>query len=174
MDELKAHIRSVPDFPKKGIVFRDITTLLKDKAAFHKAVDALAEPFVDERVDQVVAVEARGFILGGAVAYKLGTGFVPVRKAGKLPAETLERTYELEYGTDTLAMHRDAIKSGDRVLMLDDLLATGGTMAAACQMVEEAGGEVVGCAFLVELSFLRGRQALASYRVVSLIDYESE
>ncbi len=174
MDELKRHIRSVPDFPKNGIVFRDITTLLKDGAALRDAVDALVAPFADEGIELVVGIEARGFILGGAAACKLGAGFVPVRKSGKLPAQTVEKTYELEYGTDALAIHRDAVRPGQRVLMLDDLLATGGTMAASCQMVEELGGEIAACAFLIELSFLNGRDKLRRYRVVSLIDYESE
>jgi len=174
MEDLRRLIRNVPDFPKPGIVFRDITTLLKDARALREAVHALAGPFSGEAVDVVVGVEARGFILGGAVACELGAGFVPVRKSGKLPAETIEKTYELEYGTDTLAMHRDAIQPGQRVLMLDDLLATGGTMAASCEMVEALGGEVVACAFLIELSFLNGREKLRPRRVVSLISYESE
>ena len=172
--DLKDSIRSIPDFPTTGINFRDITTLLKDADAFREAVDALVEPFVGEQIDQVVAAEARGFILGGVAAYKLGAGFVPVRKPGKLPAETVERTYELEYGTDTLTVHRDAIQPGNRVLVLDDLLATGGTVAACCELVESLGGEVVACAFLIELSSLGGRAKLPGRRVVSLIDYESE
>ncbi len=172
--DLKESIRSIPDFPTAGIVFRDITTLLQNPAALQEAVDRLAEAFADDKVDLVVAPEARGFIFGGVVAYRLNAGFVPVRKPGKLPAETLERTYELEYGTDTLTLHRDAIESGDRVLVLDDLLATGGTIRACCDLVEELGGEVVGLGFLIELSFLKGRDLLGGYRVVSLIDYESE
>jgi len=174
MAELSNYIRSIADFPEKGIVFRDITTLLKDGDALRRAVDELAAPFEGDGVDLVVCAEARGFILGGAVACKLGAGFVPVRKAGKLPAETIEETYELEYGTDTVTLHRDAIQPGQRVLMLDDLLATGGTMAACCRMVERLGGRIVGCAFLIELSYLRGREKLGDYPVVSLIDYESE
>jgi len=174
MSDLKRHIRSIPDFPKKGIVFRDITTLLKDAAAFREAVDALVAHFAQDGIELVVGIEARGFILGGAVALELGAGFVPVRKSGKLPAETIQETYALEYGTDTLAMHRDAITPGQRILMLDDLLATGGTMAASCRMVEALGGEVVACAFLIELSYLRGRERLSAYRVLSLVDYESE
>jgi adenine phosphoribosyltransferase len=172
--ELKGFIRSIPDFPKKGIVFRDITTLLKDADAFRKAVDALVEPFAGQHVDLVVAAEARGFIFGGAVAYRLAAGFVPVRKPGKLPAETVQRTYELEYGTDTLTVHRDAIRRGHRVLVLDDLLATGGTVAACCSLVEQLGGQVVGCAFLIELSFLNGRDKLKGRNVFSLIRYASE
>ena len=172
--DLKAYIRSIPGFPKPGIVFRDITTLLKEPAAFRVAVDALAEPFLGERIDLVVAAEARGFIFGGAVACRLGAGFVPVRKPRKLPAEAVQRTYELEYGTDALAVHRDAIKPGQRVLVLDDLLATGGTVAACCDLVEELGGEVVACVFLIELSYLGGRKKLPGRRVLSLIDYPSE
>ncbi len=172
--DLKDHIRSIPDFPTEGIVFRDITTLLRDPHALSEAVEALSEPFAGEGVDLVLAAEARGFIFGGAVACRLGAGFVPVRKPGKLPAETIERSYELEYGTDTLTMHRDAVTPGQRVLLLDDLLATGGTMKACCELVEEAGGQVVGCIFLVELSFLGGRELLKDYKVVSLVDYASE
>ncbi|MGD2174986.1 MAG: adenine phosphoribosyltransferase [Candidatus Brocadiaceae bacterium] len=172
--DLKRRIRSIPNFPTEGIVFRDITTLLKEPEALRAGVEALCEPFAEEQVDQVVAAEARGFIFGGAVACRLGAGFVPVRKPGKLPADAIERTYELEYGTDTLTMHKDAIQPGDRVLVLDDLLATGGTIRACCDLVEELGGEVAGCAFLIELSFLKGREQISEYRVVSVIDYASE
>ncbi len=172
--ELRDYVRSIPGFPTEGIVFRDITTLLKDPAALRAAVDALVAPIAGERIDQVVAAEARGFIFGGAIACRLGAGFVPVRKPGKLPAETVERTYELEYGTDTLAVHRDAIGPGDRVLVLDDLLATGGTAVAICELVEQLGGEVVACLFLIELSYLGGREKLGGRRVISLIDYPSE
>ncbi len=171
---LEDHIRSIPDFPTVGIVFRDITPLCRDGAALRAATEALAEPFAAEQVDAVLAAEARGFIFGGAVAARLGAGFIPVRKPGKLPAETVERTYELEYGTDTLSVHRDAIKPGDRVLVLDDLLATGGTVRACCELVEELGGQVVACAFLIELSYLHGRDRLGERRVVSLIDYPAE
>ena len=174
MQDLKQRIRSIPDFPKRGIMFRDITTLLKDGRALRQAVDGLAVPFAGEGVELVVGMEARGFILGGAVAARLGAGFVPVRKKGKLPAETVEETYELEYGTDTLAMHSDAVRPGQKVLMLDDLLATGGTMAASCRLVEKLGGKIVGCAFLIELSFLKGRDKLRPYRILSLIDYDRE
>ncbi len=172
--DLKRHIRSIPGFPKPGIVFRDITTLCKDASAMEAAVEALSAPFADEKVDLVVAAEARGFIFGGAVACRLGAGFVPVRKPKKLPAETLTKTYVLEYGTDSLAVHRDAIRPGQRVVVIDDLLATGGTVAACCDLVEELGGEVVGCAFLIELSYLGGRKKLAGRRVVALIDYPAE
>jgi len=174
MVDLKQTIRSIPDFPKPGIVFRDITTLLQNPAALRQAVDALAEHFDEGTVDVVVGAEARGFIFGPAVACRLGAGFVPIRKPGKLPYETIQVTYELEYGTDTVEVHKDAISPGQRVLMVDDLLATGGTMAACCKLVEQLGGTIVGCAFVIELSFLRGREKLAGYEVFSLVDYESE
>ena len=174
MDHVKNAIRAVVDFPKPGIVFRDITPVLADPQLLREVVEALAAPYRDQGVALVVGTEARGFILAPAVALRLGAGFVPIRKAGKLPWETYQTTYELEYGTDTLEMHRDAIAPGTRVLMVDDLLATGGTMEACCQMVEKAGGEVVACVFMVELSFLGGRQRLAPRRVVSLVDFASE
>ena len=172
--DLKKFIRDVPGFPKEGIVFRDITPLLRDASALRQAVRELALPFGNAGVELILAAEARGFILGGAVACELGVGFVPVRKTGKLPAETIEQTYELEYGSSTLAMHRDAVVPGQKVLLLDDVLATGGTMAACARMVEALGGKVVGCVFLVELSFLNGREALRSHKVVSLIKYDTE
>ncbi len=143
VSELKNSIRSIPDFPKKGILFRDITTLLKDAQRFKDAVEIIAEKYKEERIDKVIAVEARGFIFGGAIAYKLGAGFIPVRKKGKLPAEVLEATYELEYGTDTLQVHRDAINRGDKVLIVDDLLATGGTAKAVCQLIEKIGARII-------------------------------
>jgi len=174
MTELRNCIRSIRDWPEEGIVFRDITTLLKDADALQQAVQDLSAPFAERDIDQVVGAEARGFILGAAVACEIGAGFVPVRKPGKLPAETIQETYELEYGTDTLTMHKDAIEPGTKVLMLDDLLATGGTMAACCRMVEELGGDIVACRFLIELSFLNGREKLADYEVTSIIDYKSE
>ncbi len=174
MSELAQFIRDLPDFPKPGIVFKDITPLVADPRALRRAVVELAQPFRDAKVDLVVAAEARGFIFGGAVAVELGAGFVPVRKPGKLPAETTAETYELEYGTDTLEMHTDAVKAGDRVLLLDDLLATGGTMAAMASLVEKLGAEVVGIVFLIELAFLNGREKLKDYELVSLITYEAE
>ena len=174
MTDLKQFIRAVPDFPKPGIMFRDVTTLLRNGSALLQAVHALSAPFLHDDVNLVVGVEARGFLFGAAVACRLGAGFSPVRKRGKLPAATIEKSYELEYGTDTLAMHRDAVLPGQRVLMVDDLLATGGTMAATCDMVQELGGEIVGCSFLIELSFLSGRKKLPACRIVSLIDYDSE
>ncbi|MBE3123536.1 MAG: adenine phosphoribosyltransferase [Planctomycetes bacterium] len=172
--DLRSSIRSVPDFPKPGIMFRDITPLLKDPAAFAEAVRRMAEPYGKGSVDVVVGAEARGFILGAPIALALEAGFVPIRKKGKLPAATLAATYDLEYGTDTLEMHTDAVGSAARVLMVDDLLATGGTMAAACEMVVKAGGRIVGVEFLIELSFLNGRAKLAGYPVRSEIVYDSE
>ena len=174
MSNLARFIRDVPDFPKPGIIFKDITPLLADPAAFRQAVDQLAEPFRGAGVEVVVAAEARGFIFGGAVACELGAGFVPVRKPGKLPAETTSETYQLEYGTDTLEIHTDAVRPGQKVLLLDDLLATGGTMAATARLVEKLGAEVVGVAFLIELSFLRGREKLKDYNLITLIQYEAE
>jgi len=174
VDKLKKAIRGIRDFPKKGIVFRDITPVLADPVLLREAVERLAEPFCDERVDIVCGAEARGFLFGPAVAVQLAAGFVPIRKKGKLPSATFQATYDLEYGTDTLEMHRDAIRPGARVLMLDDLLATGGTMKACCDMVKAAGGTVVACAFLVELSFLRGRDKLAPHPTFALVDYASE
>jgi len=172
--DLKSHIRSIPDWPKDGVVFRDITTLLQDPDALQAAVNALVEQIGDTDIDLVVAPEARGFILGGAVACRLGAGFVPVRKPGKLPAEIAQKAYDLEYGSNTVAIHRDAVRPGQRVLLLDDLLATGGTARACCELVEELGGRVVGCVFLIELSFLPGRQTLEGYPVSAVIDYTSE
>ena len=174
MSNLAQFIRDVPGFPKPGVVFKDITPLVADPGALRRAVAQLADPFRDARVDLVVAAEARGFIFGAAVACELGAGFVPVRKPGKLPAETTAEDYELEYGTDTLEIHTDAIQPGDRVLLLDDLLATGGTMAAMAALVEKLGGEVVGIAFLIELAFLGGREKLKGRNLVTLITYESE
>lgn len=173
-DSLKKAIRSVPDFPKKGIVFRDITTLLKNPVAFNLAADLLYERFKDARIAKVVSAESRGYILGSVLAYRLHAGFVPVRKPGKLPAETIREEYKLEYGSDVLEMHTDAVQKGERVLVHDDLLATGGTIEATCKLVERAGGMIVGLAFLIELDFLKGRDRLKQYDVFSLIRYESE
>lgn len=172
--DLKDYIRTVPDFPKKGIMFRDVTTLLKDGRALNYAVDRLYEISKDRGITKVVGIESRGFILGAALALKLNAGFVPVRKPGKLPAEKLAETYELEYGSDTIEIHKDAIQKGDIVLMHDDLLATGGTMEAACKLVEKLGGKIVQISFLIELSFLKGRDKLSGYEIHSLIDYDSE
>ena len=172
--DLRSHIRDIPDYPKPGIVFRDITPLLLDPTALDAAVSGLVERVGAREVDFVVAAEARGFILGGALARQIGAGFVPARKPGKLPHETVSAEYILEYGVDALEMHADALADGARVLVHDDLLATGGTAKALCELVEGAGAVVVACAFLVELSFLPGREALAAYDVQSLITYESE
>jgi adenine phosphoribosyltransferase len=170
--ELRSKIRDIKDFPTEGILFKDITTLLKDARAFRAVVDQLATNYIQSRVEIVVGIESRGFIFGGAVAHELGAGFVPVRKLGKLPAKTIEVEYELEYGRDALAMHEDAIAPGQRVLVVDDLLATGGTMAATLRLVQQCGGVVVGVAFLIELAFLHGRAKLKDYPVTSLIAYD--
>ena len=172
--DLRSKIRSIPDFPKKGIVFRDITTLLKDPAALAEALDRFTDRCATLDIQKVVCIESRGFILGGALAQRLNAGFVPVRKPGKLPAETIREEYELEYGTDALEIHRDAIQPGDRVLVHDDLLATGGTAVAACKLVESLGGKILCLGFLVELSFLNGRERLEGYDTFSLIDYAEE
>jgi adenine phosphoribosyltransferase len=171
---LESSIRSIPDFPKQGILFRDITTLLKDKKAFKHAIDALVAKFRKKKIDAVVAVEARGFILGGAIAHKLGAGFIPVRKKGKLPWRTKSVTYALEYGTDTLEIHEDALKQGVRVLIVDDLLATGGTVKAVTELVESQGAKIVGIAFVIELVDLSGRSKLSKYSVVSLVKFQGE
>lgn len=173
MNDLKKLIREVPDFPKAGINFYDITTLLKHPEGLRQTVDALAAEYEGEKVDAVIGVEARGFIFAPALAYHLGTGFVPVRKPKKLPAECASISYDLEYGQDTLEIHRDAIGNGHRVIIADDLLATGGTAKAVCNLVEELGGTVAGLVFVVELEFLPGRQKLEGYDVRSLIKYQS-
>lgn len=166
---LRDTLRKIPDFPKLGILFIDVTTLFKDGKAFQVAIDELAQKFAGEKIDLIVSPEARGFAVGAPLAYLLGAGFVPVRKPGKLPGETRRYEYSLEYGTDTLEIHRDAIQPGQRVLIVDDLLATGGTVKAAAHLVEESGGCVVGMGFLVELAELNGRKALEGHRIVSLI-----
>jgi len=171
MEELVRKIRSIPDFPKKGILFRDITPLLQDSLSFRTAVELLSEHYEGKELDLVVSVEARGFILGAPLAYKLGLGFVPVRKPGKLPYEVDRITYELEYGEDTIEIHRDAIKKGDKVLVFDDLLATGGTARGICDLVEKLGGRIAGVCFLIELSGLKGRKRLKGYDVFSLIKF---
>ena len=170
--DLKGKIRDIKDFPTEGVLFKDITTLLKDGAAFRLVVDTLAERYQSERVDVVVGVESRGFILGGALAHQLKAGFVPVRKPGKLPGKTIKVEYELEYGRDALAVHEDAIKQGQRVLAVDDLLATGGTMGATLRLIRLLGGQVVGVAFMIELAFLSGRDKLKEPTLHSLIVYE--
>jgi adenine phosphoribosyltransferase len=169
--DLKKCIRSIPDFPKKGILFRDVTTLCNNAKAFTYAIDTLAAKFKGEKIEYIVAAEARGFIFGGALAYKLGCGFVPVRKPGKLPAKTYSYTYELEYGKDSLEIHQDAFPKGARVLVLDDLLATGGTTLALINLAEKLGGKVVAIAFLIELVDLKGAEKLIGYPMYSLIKF---
>ena len=170
--DLAQFIRNVPDFPIEGIQFKDITTLLKDPIPFSASVETLLEYYGDEEIDVVVGVESRGFIWGAILAYELGVGFVPVRKPGKLPAETVRAEYTLEYGTNALEMHRDAIQPGQKALVIDDLLATGGTAKATCELVEQVGGEVVGIAFLIELTFLNGRAKLTDYDVLALVSMD--
>jgi adenine phosphoribosyltransferase len=171
--ELKKLIREVPDFPKPGINFYDITTLLKDANGFKKAVDALIERVRDAKIDTVIGIESRGFIFASPIAYHLGVGFVPVRKPKKLPAEKVSVSYELEYGQDSLEMHKDAVGQGHKVLIVDDLIATGGTAKAVVDLVESLGGQIVGLAFVIELKFLNGREKLNGYNVFSLITYDS-
>ncbi|MCI0595207.1 MAG: adenine phosphoribosyltransferase [candidate division Zixibacteria bacterium] len=172
--DLKSRIRNIADFPKKGIVFRDISTLLQDKKAFNYSIERLAERYLDKRIDMIAAIESRGFIFGGALADRMEAGFVPVRKLGKLPYETVKKDYTLEYGYATLEMHKDAIHPGQRVLIVDDLIATGGTLLATCGLVEKLGGVVAGIAVLIELSFLKGREKFSKYDFHSIIQYESE
>ncbi|WP_029917821.1 adenine phosphoribosyltransferase [Pelobacter seleniigenes] len=171
MDDLKQIIRDIPDFPKKGIIFKDITTLLADAKSFQRMVDLLAHRYIGEKIDQIVGIEARGFILGAALAYKLGTGITLVRKPGKLPYKTRSISYELEYGSDSLEIHEDAFKPGDKVIVADDLLATGGTMAAVVDLVEKFGAEIHECAFMAELEFLNGRSKLPDGKVFSLMKF---
>ncbi len=172
--DLKSLIRTVPDFPKKGIMFRDITTLLKDQKGISIALEQLYNLAKTKELTKIVGIESRGFILGGALAVKLGAGFVPIRKPGKLPAASVSESYVLEYGTDSIEIHKDAIQPGDKILLHDDLLATGGTMGAACKLIEKLGGEVVQISFLIELTFLHGREKLENYEVHSLIKYDNE
>ena len=177
MDDLeyvREHVRQVPDFPKKGILFLDITTALKDSKSFEKSMDFLYRTFKDEKIDYVAGMESRGFIYGAALANMLHCGFIPIRKPNKLPAETIKEDYSLEYGTNTIEMHKDAVKEGDRVLIIDDLLATGGTAAAACNLVKRLGGEVVSTAFIIELTPLKGREKLEAngIKVVSMLSYD--
>ncbi len=172
--DLSDSVRKIPDFPKSGIVFRDITTLLKDHEAFQRANQILFERYRDMKIDKVVGIESRGFILGATLAIQLGAGFVPIRKKGKLPAATVREEYALEYGTDAIEIHKDAIITGDRVLIHDDLLATGGTIVAATRLVERLGGTIVGLAFLIELCFLKGRNKIDRYDVFSVIQEMKE
>jgi adenine phosphoribosyltransferase len=172
VDSLKALVRTVPDFPKPGILFYDITTLLKDNTGFAQLIDAMAAHYLSQKIDLVLGIEARGFIFGPALAYRLNAGFVPVRKPRKLPAPVARVTYDLEYGTDTLEIHLDAIQPGQKVVLVDDLLATGGTMEATVKLVKQLGGEIAGLGFAVELDFLKGRQRFPEYDVFSLLHYD--
>jgi adenine phosphoribosyltransferase len=172
--DLKSHIRNVKDFPKQGIMFRDITTLLKNPEAYNYTLEQLLDYTKGKKINKVVGIESRGFIFGSVLAHKLNCGFIPVRKPGKLPSEKVSISYSLEYGEDKLEMHKDAIQPGDKVLVHDDLLATGGTMNTVCQLIEKLGGEIVQVSFIVELSFLNGRDKLKSYDVRSIVDYKNE
>ena len=174
MDDIKNSIRTIPHFPKKGIMFRDITTLLKDPAAFKKSCDEFYKRYKDKKIDVVVGIESRGFIFGAVLAYLLEVGFVPIRKPGKLPGETVKEEYELEYGKDAVEIHKDAVKKGDKVLVVDDLIATGGTVGATIKLIEKLGGKVVECCFVVELPELKGRDKIPGYRVFNLVDFEGE
>src|SRR5688572_9294051 len=169
--DLKQHIRNVPDFPKAGILFYDITTLLRDPQGYRITVDMLSTPFEGQGIDSVIGIESRGFILGAAVAHRIGAGFIPIRKPGKLPAKALKETYDLEYGKDALEIHEDAVQPGQKVLIVDDVLATGGTAAAAVALVRKLGGELHGLAFLIELLFLNGKQKIAGENVFSVLKY---
>jgi adenine phosphoribosyltransferase len=169
--DLKSKIREISDWPEKGINFKDITPLLQDKEMFRFAIDKMAESFLENRPDIIVGIDARGFILAAAMAYKLGTGLAIIRKKGKLPHKTICQEYKLEYATNTIEMHEDAIQKGQKVLLVDDVLATGGTMEATAQMVEKLGGQILGISFLIELDFLKGREKLAKYQINSLINY---
>jgi adenine phosphoribosyltransferase len=172
--DIKSVIRTIPDYPKPGIMFRDVTTLLGNARAFRTTVDQLVQPYAGTRIDKVAGIEARGFIIAGAVAHQLSVGFVPVRKKGKLPWKTLGQTYDLEYGTDTVEIHEDAVGKGDNVLLVDDLIATGGTAEAAIKLIEKAGGNVVGCSFIIDLPELKGRRRLEKLgkKVLSLVEFE--
>ena len=170
--DFKSYIRKFPDWPKEGVLFRDITPILSNPKVFSAAVDALCSNFNESNVDYVAAVEARGFIFGIAVAQRLGAGFVPIRKKGKLPGKTESVTYDLEYGTDTLQVHSDAIEPGSRVLMVDDLLATAGTMQSACKLIEKIGGQIIGITFLIELVYLNGRAKLSDYEISTILSYD--
>ncbi|RKZ34658.1 adenine phosphoribosyltransferase [bacterium] len=172
--ELKKTIRTIPDFPKKGIQFRDITTLIKNSTAFCEVIDIFHRRYRKSKVNLVAGIESRGFIFGSALAYALGVGFVPIRKQGKLPAETISQTYELEYGTDTLEIHSDAIQKGDSVLLVDDLIATGGSLAAAAKLIQRLGGEIVDIAVVIELVDLKGRERIKPHNLFSLVSFEGE
>ncbi len=174
MDEIKRSIRAIPDFPIKNITFRDITTLMQDPVMFKKACDLFTNRYKDKQIDKIVGIDARGFIFGAVLAYNLGVGFVPVRKKGKLPFKTISEKYDLEYGSSEVEIHNDAILSGERVVVIDDLIATGGTIAAAVKLVEKLGGEVVECAFLVELPGLKGRELIKDLPIYSVVSFEGE
>jgi len=174
MVDIKSSIRTIPDFPKKGIMFRDITTLLKNRETFSEVVRLFCDHYRGKKIDKVVSVESRGFIFGSVLAYELGAGFVPIRKPGKLPADVVREEYQLEYGTDAMEIHKDAISPGDRVLVHDDLLATGGTVAAACRLIERLHGSIEGICFLVELTPLNGRKRLPYHDIYSLIEYDTD
>ena len=174
IDEIRRVIRDIPNFPKPGIVFKDITPLLLDGPLFKRTIDLLADRYQSQRIDSVLGIESRGFIIGAALAYRLGAGFCIVRKPGKLPYETHSASYDLEYGSDTLEVHRDGLRPNARVIIADDLIATGGTASAAAKLVSQLGGEVVECAFVIELSVLKGRDKLRPYRVFSLLQYDSQ
>jgi len=174
MQDIKPFIRNVKDFPKPGIMFRDITTLLQNSDSLKQTIDLLYEQVKDLKIDKICGIESRGFIFGAMLAEKIGCGFIPIRKPGKLPAEVVKESYSLEYGTDTIEIHKDSIEKGDRILLHDDLLATGGTMKAACNLVEKLGGEIAHISFIVELSFLNGRKELSKYNISALADYDSE
>ena len=171
---VKQKIRTIPNFPKEGIMFRDVTTLLKDKEGFSRMLDLFVNRYKEKEIDVVAGIEARGFILGGAVAHKLGVGFVPIRKAGKLPAETVSQEYALEYGTDKIEVHKDAIEPGQKVLLIDDLIATGGTAKAACELNEKLGGIIAECAFIVDLPELKGKEKLHPRNIYCMVEFEGE
>ncbi len=169
--KLESYIRNIPDFPKPGIQFKDITPLLADSKAFQTAIEKMAEPFTDKGITKVVGIEARGFLFAAPIAVHLNAGVVPLRKPGKLPYKTVQHTYDLEYGTDTIEIHEDAVSKGERILLVDDLLATGGTIGAACSLLEKLGGDIVGISFLIELAFLKGREKIRGYPIHSLITF---
>ncbi len=173
-EEIKSKIRTIPHWPKKGVMFRDITTLIKDRDGFKQSCDMLYDHYKDKDIDIIAGIESRGFVFGAVLAYKMGKGFVMIRKPGKLPAETVSASYDKEYGPDAVEMHADSIKKGDKVLIVDDLLATGGTMEAACRLVQDVGGKIVGCAFVIELPELKGRNVLGKYELFKLVDFEGE
>ncbi len=172
--DIKSKIRAIPDFPKKGIMFRDITTLLRDAHGFNHVVNELFERYKNQKISYVVGIESRGFILGAALAHKLGIGFIPIRKKGKLPAEVIREEYELEYGKDVVEIHKDALAKGDKVILVDDLIATGGTALASCKLLEKVGAEILECAFVIDLPELKGKEKLAPRKVFALVEFEGE